>query len=212
MTSRPRAPRSTVSAAAASPRSTSPQRLVMSGMEDCVIAGGTEMMSYTAQIGAEEANAGIKPLGMGSGNPRSTRSTPRAIRACAVTRLPHGRHHRAALDALALESQRRADIAIKEGRFDKSVVTVYNEDGTVALDHEEFPRPETTAEGLASLKASFDALPISIWAAPPSASRSCANIRTWNSRASIMPATARAWSMAQLLSCSPSRAMPTRTA
>ncbi|MFT6008037.1 MAG: acetyl-CoA C-acetyltransferase, partial [Parasphingorhabdus sp.] len=42
---------------------------VMSGMEECVIAGGTEMMSYTAQVGAEEADAGIKPLGMGSGNP-----------------------------------------------------------------------------------------------------------------------------------------------
>jgi acetyl-CoA C-acetyltransferase len=37
-------------------------------------------------------------------------------------------------------------------------VTVYNEDGSVALDHEEFPRPETTAEGLASLKASFDGI------------------------------------------------------
>lgn len=41
---------------------------VMSGMEDCVIAGGTEMMSFTAAHGAELANAGIKPLGMGSGN------------------------------------------------------------------------------------------------------------------------------------------------
>ncbi len=34
-------------------------------------------------------------------------------------------------------------------------MTVYNEDGSVALDHEEFPRPETTAEGLAALKPSF---------------------------------------------------------
>src|SRR3546814_17168454 len=41
---------------------------VMSGMEDCVIAGGTEMMSYTAQVGGEEAHAGIKPLGMGAGH------------------------------------------------------------------------------------------------------------------------------------------------
>ncbi|MFK5065556.1 hypothetical protein ACI393_27550, partial [Klebsiella pneumoniae] len=41
---------------------------VMSGMEDCVIAGGTEMMSFTAAHGAEQANAGIKPLGMGSGH------------------------------------------------------------------------------------------------------------------------------------------------
>ena len=35
---------------------------------------------------------------------------------------------------------------------------VLNEDGSVALDHEEFPRPETTREGLASLKASFEAM------------------------------------------------------
>ena len=35
---------------------------VMSGMEDLVIAGGVEMMSYTATIGAEEAAAGLKPL------------------------------------------------------------------------------------------------------------------------------------------------------
>src|SRR3546814_4717962 len=54
---------------------------------------------------------------------------------------------REALDALALVSQQCADRAIKEGRFDKSVVPVLNPDGSVALDHEEFPRPETTAEG-----------------------------------------------------------------
>jgi acetyl-CoA C-acetyltransferase len=62
---------------------------------------------------------------------------------------------REALDALALESQRRAAIALAEGRFDKSLVPVYNDDGTLALDKEEFPRPSTTAEGLAALKPSF---------------------------------------------------------
>jgi len=31
-----------------------------------------------------------------------------------------------------------------------------NEDGSVALDREEFPRPQTTAEGLAQLQASFE--------------------------------------------------------
>jgi acetyl-CoA C-acetyltransferase len=61
--------------------------LVMSGMEDCVIAGGTEMMSYTAQVGAEEANAGIKPMGMGSGNPALDAIHPQATRAFAATRL-----------------------------------------------------------------------------------------------------------------------------
>ena len=59
------------------------------------------------------------------------------------------------VDALGLESQRRAAEALKEGRFDRSLVTIYHDDGTVALDHEEFPRPETTAEGLAKLTPSF---------------------------------------------------------
>ncbi|KAK0331124.1 hypothetical protein LTR94_030151, partial [Friedmanniomyces endolithicus] len=62
------------------------------------------------------------------------------------------------LDALGLESQRKAAIAIAEGRFDKSLVPVTDDDGNVILDHEEFPRPQTTAEGLASLKPSFAAL------------------------------------------------------
>jgi acetyl-CoA C-acetyltransferase len=61
-------------------------------------------------------------------------------------------------DRLALESQRRADIAIKGGHFKKSLITVYKDDGSVALDHEEFPRPQTTLEGLASLKPSFEQL------------------------------------------------------
>ncbi|ALJ12838.1 acetyl-CoA C-acetyltransferase [Sphingopyxis macrogoltabida] len=132
---------------------------VMSGMEDCVIAGGTEMMSYTAQIGAEEANAGIKPLGMGSGNAALDEIHPQSHQGvCGDAIAAKEGISREAVDALALVSQQRADRAIKEGRFAKSVVPVYNEDGSVALDREEFPRPETTAEGLAGLKASFDAL------------------------------------------------------
>ena len=65
---------------------------------------------------------------------------------------------RTALDAHAAESQARAARAIAEGRFDKSLITVYNHDGTVALDREEFPRPGTTAESLAALKPSFPAV------------------------------------------------------
>lgn len=129
---------------------------VMSGMEDCVIAGGTEMMSFTAAYGAELANAGIKPLGMGSGNAALDAMHPQSHQGvCGDAIASMERITREELDALALSSQEKAARAIREGRFDRSVVTVYNEDGTVALDHEEFPRPETTAEGLASLKPSF---------------------------------------------------------
>ena len=65
---------------------------------------------------------------------------------------------RTALDALGAESQARADRAIQEGRFDKSLIPVLNLDGTVALDREEFPRPGTTAESLANLSPSFPAV------------------------------------------------------
>ena len=132
---------------------------VMSGMEDCVIAGGTEMMSFTAAHGAEQANAGIKPLGMGSGNLALDALHPQSHQGvCGDAIASIEGISREALDALALVSQQRADRAIKEGRFNKSVVPVLNEDGSVALDREEFPRPETTAEGLAALKPSFAGL------------------------------------------------------
>ena len=41
---------------------------IMSGMEDCVVAGGTEMMSLTTTMAAEERAAGMAPMMMGSGN------------------------------------------------------------------------------------------------------------------------------------------------
>ena len=132
---------------------------VMSGMEDCVIAGGTEMMSYTSAFAAEQANAGLPPRLMGSGHEALDELHPQSHQGvCGDAIATIEGIDRAALDALALVSQQRADRAIREGRFAKSVVPVLNPDGSVALDHEEFPRPETTAEGLAALKPSFAGL------------------------------------------------------
>ena len=132
---------------------------VMSGMEDCVIAGGTEMMSYTASHAAEQANAGLPPRLMGSGNEALDELHPQSHQGiCGDAIATIEGIDRESLDALALVSQQRADVAIKENRFAKSVVPVLNTDGSVALDREEFPRPETTAEGLASLKPAFTGL------------------------------------------------------
>jgi acetyl-CoA C-acetyltransferase len=47
---------------------------------------------------------------------------------------------------------------VQEGRFDRSVIPVYRADGALALDREEFPRPDTTLEGLSALRPSFEAL------------------------------------------------------
>ncbi len=132
---------------------------VMSGMEQCVIAGGTEMMSFSTAHAAEQANAGLPPRLMGSGHEALDAAHPQSHQGvCGDAIATIEGIDREALDALALVSQQRADRAIREGRFDKSVVPVHNPDGSVALDREEFPRPETTAEGLAALKPSFAAM------------------------------------------------------
>jgi acetyl-CoA C-acetyltransferase len=132
---------------------------IMSGMEDLVIAGGTEMMSYTTTLMMQEAGAGFAPLGMGSGNAHLQAIHPQSHQGvCGDAIAAMEGISREAVDALALESQRRAGIAIAEGRFNKSLIEVLNENGSVALAVDEYPRPQTTAEGLAGLKASFDTI------------------------------------------------------
>ncbi|MDB5485243.1 MAG: Acetyl-CoA C-acyltransferase [Tardiphaga sp.] len=132
---------------------------IMSGMEDVVIAGGTEMMSLTASMAAEDMAAGKAPLGMGSGNARLAKVHPQSHQGiCGDAIASMEGITREALDALGLESQRRAAIAIKEGRFDKSIVPVMDDEGNVVLAKDEYPRPETTAEGLAALKPAFTAM------------------------------------------------------
>ena len=127
---------------------------IMAGMADMVVAGGTEMMSMPNR---RDASDGPPLFDAGNLHLRETHpQTNQGVCADAIATLEG--ITRADVDALALESQRRADIAIREGRFSKSLITVYNDDGSVALDHEEFPRPSTTAEGLAGLKPSFESL------------------------------------------------------
>ena len=124
---------------------------IMSGMEDLVIAGGTEMMSYHGQI----ADPSQPPM-IDSGNLELRAMHPQSQQGvCADAIATLEGIDREAVDDLALVSQARAAQAIAEGRFDKSLITVKNPDGTVALDHEEFPRPETTKEGLSELKTVF---------------------------------------------------------
>ena len=124
---------------------------IMAGLEDLGIAGGTEMMSYHGQIADP-----TKPPMIDSGNLELRAMRPQSQQGvCADAIATLEGIDRDAVDNLALVSQARAARAIAEGRFDKSLVTVANPDGTVALDHEEFPRPETTKEGLSELKTVF---------------------------------------------------------
>lgn len=126
---------------------------IMAGMEDLVVAGGTEMMSYTNALPASG------PPMMDRDNLRLRASVPQSHQGvCADAIAAMEGITRADIDALGLESQRKAAVAIQEGRFDRSLVPVHDESGALVLEKDEYPRPQTTAEGLAELKPAFVAL------------------------------------------------------
>ena len=125
---------------------------IMSGLQNLVVAGGVESMSYGSTL-----KPLMKALDANNVHLREIHPQPhQGICADLIATLEG--ITREDTEKLAVESQRRAAIAIKNGYFDKSLVPVYNNDGSLALDHEEFPRPQTTLEGLASLKPSFERL------------------------------------------------------
>ncbi len=125
---------------------------IMAGAEDLVIAGGTEMMSM-------EGRRGGGPFMMDAGNLRLRARHPQSHQGvCADAVATLEGITREDVDRLGLESQKRAAHAIKNGYFDRSLVPVYREDGSLALDREEYPRPQTTLEGLAALKPAFTAV------------------------------------------------------
>lgn len=126
---------------------------IMSGAQDLVIAGGVESMSYGSTL--QRATDGI----IDSGNLHLRELHPQPHQGiCGDLIATLEGFTRDDVDNLALESQKRADYAIRNGYFDKSLVAVYKDDGSLALDREEFPRPQTTKEGLGQLKAAFEVM------------------------------------------------------
>ncbi|MEP3049795.1 MAG: acetyl-CoA C-acetyltransferase [Erythrobacter sp.] len=132
---------------------------IMSGMEDCVIAGGTEMMSLRPELVQTLIAGGGKPPVMGAYNKRLEKVHPQSQQGiCGDAIATIEGFTREELDTVALKSQENAAAAIAEGRFDKSVIPVLDDEGNVVLDKEEFPRPGTTMEVLGELPASFEKL------------------------------------------------------
>jgi acetyl-CoA C-acetyltransferase len=120
---------------------------ILAGHQDLVIGCGVESMSRPARNGTDgfhANNAHLLEL-----HPQ----VPQGLSADLIASLD-GRS-REDVDQVGLVSQQRAAVAIAEGRFDRSLVPIRNDDGTVALDHEQFPRPGTTMETLATLAPSF---------------------------------------------------------
>ena len=133
---------------------------IMSGMEDLMIAGGTEMMSHVTEIGMKMREAGINVGGgPGSGNAHLQQLHPQTNQGVAADAIAAIEGiTRADVDAFGALSQERADAAIKGGYFKRSTVPVYDYDGALVLDREEYPRPGTTASDLANLKPAFAAI------------------------------------------------------
>ncbi len=123
---------------------------VASGWEDLVVAGGVESMSRVP-IGSDGGAWAQDPA-----TNSATLFVPQGIGADLIATLEG--FSREDVDAYALESQRRAAAARAEGRFKTSVVPVTDFLGQTLLAEDEFIKPHTTLEGLASLKPAFEQL------------------------------------------------------
>ncbi|MDI1341846.1 acetyl-CoA C-acetyltransferase [Polaromonas sp.] len=121
---------------------------VRSGWEDLVVAGGVESMSRV-------------PIGSDGGawaqDPETNSATafvPQGIGADLIATIEG--FSRADVDTFALESQKRATQARAAGYFDRSVVPVKDFLDQTILAQDEFIKPHTTLEGLASLRPAFE--------------------------------------------------------
>ncbi len=121
---------------------------VRSGFEDLVLVGGVESMSRVP-MGSDGGAWALDPE-----TNLYTSFVPQGIGADLIATLEG--FSRADVDAFALRSQQKAAKARAEGLFGKSLVPVADQNGIVLLDHDEFIRADSTLEGLAALKPSFE--------------------------------------------------------
>ena len=111
------------------------------------IAGGVEMMSRVP-MGSDGAAIAVDPsIAM------DRYFVPQGISADIIA-TEYG-FTRDQADALAVESQRRAKAAWDDKRFEKSIITVRDQNGLEILSYDEFIRPGTDMQSLGALKASF---------------------------------------------------------
>lgn len=120
---------------------------VRSGWEELVVAGGVESMSRVP-MGSDGGAWAIDPA-----TNLHTHFVPQGISADLIATMEG--FSRRQLDEFAATSQHKAAAAQSEGRFDRSIIPVRDQNGLTILDRDEFIRAETTADSLASLKPSF---------------------------------------------------------
>lgn len=120
---------------------------IQGGAGRAYIAGGVEMMSRVP-MGSDGAAVAADPsIAM------AHYFVPQGISADIIA-TEYG-FSRAQADLLAVESQKRAERAIAEGRFDGTLVAVKDLNGLPILTHDEYPRAGTDMQSLGALKPAF---------------------------------------------------------
>ena len=120
---------------------------VRGGAGRAYIAGGVEMMGRVP-MGSDGAAIAVDP-----GLAMKTYFVPQGISADIIA-TEYG-FSRDEVDALAVESQRRAAQAWAEGRFARSIMPVRDRNGLMILDRDEYMRPSTDMQTLGALKPAF---------------------------------------------------------
>ena len=123
---------------------------IRSGFEDLILAGGVESMSRVP-MGSDGGAWAMDPA-----TALTTGFVPQGIGADLIATLEGW--NRQDVDAYAAESHHRAAKAWANGYFTDAVVPVKDRNGVTVLEHDELIRPDTSVEGLAGLKPSFESI------------------------------------------------------
>lgn len=122
---------------------------VRSDWEDLIVAGGVESMSRVP-MGSDGGAMMLDPKVR-----RAVNFVPQGIGADLIATIEG--FTRKELDQFALRSQQRATYARANGYFDRSIISVQDQNGLLIVDQDEHIRPDSTLEGLAKLKPAFAA-------------------------------------------------------
>jgi acetyl-CoA C-acetyltransferase len=136
---------------------------VVTGDADVVIAGGQENMSMSGHVlprsrdGQRMGDWAMKDTMIVDGLWDAFNNYHMGVTAENIAK--NYEFSRGAQDEFAATSQQRAEAAQEAGRFRDEIVPVeipQRRGDPIRFDRDEFPRPGTTAEGLAKLRPAFD--------------------------------------------------------
>ena len=135
---------------------------IQSGQAEIVVAGGTESMSYApiylrgSRFGGDRTTLVDSNTEAGQ-QPKEVYGENLGMGVTAENVAEKYQISREDQDAFAVESQKRADSAIREGKFNEEIAPyeIKAKKETVLFDTDEHPRPETTLVKLSSLKPAF---------------------------------------------------------